>query len=49
MMNLLKSKLCTKSKRLGHKKVKTIENNEIKKKRFFVANEDSDSKDEKEN
>jgi hypothetical protein len=34
---------------LGYKKMKAIENNEIKKKRIFIAEEDSNSKDEEEN
>jgi hypothetical protein len=45
--NHLMSKHCTKNKRMGHKAMAAIEQDELK--RRFVIEEESDSKDEEEN
>ncbi len=47
--NRLKSKYCTKSKKMGNKKMKAVENDEIKKMRIFIADDDSDSEDDEHN
>ena len=45
-LNRLKSKYCTESKKMGNKKMKAVENDEIKKRRIFIADDDSDSKND---
>jgi hypothetical protein len=48
-LNRLKSKYCTESKKMGNKKMKAVENDEIKKRRIFIADDDSDSKNDEHN
>ena len=47
-LDRLRSKYCTGSKKIGNKKISAIEDDEIKKSRFFIDEENSDSDDEKE-
>ena len=48
-INRLKSKYCIESKKMGNKKMKAFENDEIKKTRIFIADDDSDSKGDEHN
>ncbi len=48
-LDQLRSKYCTRSKKMGNKKMKAIENNELQKKRIFIDEEDSESEVEEEN
>jgi hypothetical protein len=48
-LDRLRSQYCTGSKKIGNKKISAIEDDEIKKSRFFIEEENSDSEDEEEN
>jgi hypothetical protein len=48
-LDRLRSQYCTESKKMGNKKMKAIENDELQKKRIFINEEDLDSKDKEEN
>jgi len=48
-LDRLRSQYCTGSKKIGNKKISAFKDDEIKKSRFFIEEENSDSEDEEEN
>jgi hypothetical protein len=47
-LHQLRSKSCTGNKKMENKKMKAIENDELRKKRIFINDEDLDSEDKEE-